>query len=343
MIDDIAKRRTSPTSQFGPAQGDRPRSDAPAALHTWSTHDVARSQKLDYWVGAICEQLVEMSTSRGAPKDFKGELKSAQCGLIGVNRVIADPLGIVRTPHAISKSSKNFYYLLSMPHTQWSVEQRSQTVMLNPGDVILVDSRKPFELCFPTAGQSLSLELPVDWLGEWVADADALVGRAIPARSGWGATLSCFAQALTPAHVIDAPRSHPLLIDQLGGLLALNADTVRQAPNPTSQARALGVAIGRVLEDSYATPGLTAAHVARSLGVSVRSIHRAMSQQGMTFSGALTRTRMLAAHRMVGDTHLDALAIGEIGRRVGLLDPSHFVRQYRKRFGVTPGSDRRTR
>lgn len=317
--------------------------DAPAPLHAWSTHSVERSQRLDYWVGAICEQLVEMTAAKVGRQNFSGDLKSAQCGPVGVNRVFADALDIVRTPRGIAKSSKNFYYLVSMPHAQWSAEQGRRMAALNPGEMVLVDSREPFELRFPTPGQSLSLELPVDWLADWVPDADVLVGQVIPARGGWAAALSSFAQALTPAQVVEAPLLHTMLTDQLGGLLTLTADGMRQSPDLLNRTSALCGAIERVIEDSYTTPGLTAAHVARNLGVSVRSIHRAMSQQGMTFSDALTRARMLAAHRMVSNRHLDDLSIGEIGRRVGLPDPSHFVRQYRRRFGVTPGSERRTR
>ena len=40
---------------------------------------------------------------------------------------------------------------------------------------------------------------------------------------------------------------------------------------------------------------------------------------------------------------LTALSIGGVGLRIGLSDPSHFIRQCRKHLGMTPGELRRQR
>lgn len=53
--------------------------------------------------------------------------------------------------------------------------------------------------------------------------------------------------------------------------------------------------------------------------------------------------RMDTARRLLADSRFDRLTSAEIGRRVGLLDPSHFVRAFRRATGQTPGALRRQR
>uniref|UniRef100_UPI004039E440 helix-turn-helix domain-containing protein n=1 Tax=Variovorax sp. BK018 TaxID=3450241 RepID=UPI004039E440 len=286
-----------------------------------------------------------MSFRNVGARDVDGELTSVQCGAIGVNRVASDPPMIVaRDAGAIARSPKETWYLLCITDTPWSIRHHRLYSELQSGDLVLLDSREPYELRYPMAGQARSLELPVDWLKGWIADPTALAGRPLRADHGWSRVLSSFVDALTPEYVARAPQSDALLADQLGGLLTLTAadfePPVRVNRVP---ANSLGSAVRRVIKEQYDTPGLTAAHVARRLGVSVRTIHRAMGLQGLSFSDALMCERMAAARRMIGDPAYDGLALGEIGRRVGLLDPSHFVRQYRRHFGGTPGSERRGR
>jgi AraC-like DNA-binding protein len=76
--------------------------------------------------------------------------------------------------------------------------------------------------------------------------------------------------------------------------------------------------------------------VARQLGMSTRSLQRALSQRGVTFSDLvddLRRARALEYLR-AGKT------IAEVARLVGFADPSALFRAYRRWTGTTPRADR---
>jgi AraC-like DNA-binding protein len=83
--------------------------------------------------------------------------------------------------------------------------------------------------------------------------------------------------------------------------------------------------------------------VAEDLRVSERTLHRCLNKAGLTFSGLLNDCRMAAARRMLSEPRFDRISVGGIGLRVGLSDPSHFIRQCRKSLGMTPGVFRRQR
>ena len=126
-----------------------------------------------------------------------------------------------------------------------------------------------------------------------------------------------------------------MLTDQLGALLALGFGSEIPA-TPAEQRDAAGLLdqIGRAIRLRYAEPGLTAVAVAEDLRVSERTLHRCLNKAGLTFSGLLNDCRMAAARRMLSEPRFDRISIGGIGLRVGLSDPSHFIRQCRKSLGM---------
>ncbi|WP_307701952.1 hypothetical protein [Variovorax paradoxus] len=86
--------------------------NASAAIHTWSTDAVPPSQRLDYWIGAVCEGFLEMDVTSSFAGSFGATLESAPLGAIGVNRVRGTAQDVYRTNRAIAHSRSNYYYYL---------------------------------------------------------------------------------------------------------------------------------------------------------------------------------------------------------------------------------------
>ena len=320
---------------------------ASPAIHTWSTEAVPLPQRLDYWIGAVCEGFLEMDVTSSCAGSFGATLESAPLGAIGVNRVRGSAQDVYRTRRAIAHSRSNYYYLLCKTDSPWVAVQEGRSARMLPGDVVLVDSRRCYELHLLQSADTLSLELPTAWVESWLPDAGDQVARRIDGQPGWGRVLSGVAQQLSTQGVLRPPLPAALLTDHLGGLLALAAGTAAE----TSEAAAPGEGARaaqrrRVLDatrERHAEPGLTAASVARGLGISERSLHRSLNEGATTFAAALSGFRMQVARRMLGDARFDRLGIAEIGFRVGFSDASHFVRQCRRSLGLTPGALRRQR
>jgi AraC family transcriptional activator of tynA and feaB len=309
--------------------------------HRWSTDAVPPTQRLDYWVGAITEGFLAMEVSSPARQAFRGELVSAPLGSIGVNRVAGDAQQVWRTQRGIARGRDNFCYLLGNLASPWRVEQDGRQALLAAGDFTLVDSRRTYHFDFPEGPSTVSLELPLEWVARWLAEPEAHVARRFRANEpGWGAALAAFARLWDPTMACSPPLPATLLTDQLGGLLALACADV---PARTSAEQGLAERIAAQLRERIAEPGLTAADVAATLGVSVRSLHRAMAASGQTFARRLMAERTAQAHRMLLSPALRRLTTAEIGRRVGLLDPSHFARLCRLWLGDTPAALRQRR
>ena len=309
-------------------------------LQTWSTEAAPANERLDYWVGAVCEGFLEMDVTSRAHKHFAAELTSAPLGALQLNRVRGSAQDVYRTPRAVARSRQDYFYLLCKIDTPWSAAQLGRQARLLPGDLLMVDTRHCYEFHFDHTCDTLSIELPTAWVEQWLPEPARACGLRLDGQQGFGAALSAFARALQPEVGLAPPAPAALLTDQLGALLALACGG---EPPCVDKGAAMRTRIEAAIRERHAEPGLTAAAVAAGLGIGERTLHRALAGQGSTFAQQLAACRVDAARRLLGDTRFDRLMAAEIGRRVGLLDASHFVRLFRRHTGLTPGSWRRAR
>jgi AraC family transcriptional activator of tynA and feaB len=310
-------------------------------------------QRLDYWIGAVCEGFLEMDVSSplaAGSGRFGASLESAPLGPLHVNRVRGSAQDVYRTRRAIAHSRHNYYYLLCKADSPWVAVQEERSARLLPGDAVLVDSRRCYAFHLQQSADTVSIELPTAWVESWLPDAGDQVARRIEGHSGWGAALSGFAQALSPEVAARPPLPAALLADQLGGLLALALGPGGGVAVPGEGGRAaLRQRVLDATRERHAEPGLTAAAVAQGLGISERSLHRCLAEgegageRATTFANALAACRMQVAQRMLADARFDRLSVAQIGLRVGLADASHFARLCRRHLGGTPGALRQSR
>lgn len=124
-----------------------------------------------------------------------------------------------------------------------------------------------------------------------------------------------------------------LVAEHLGSLLAL---ALERESTETPASRDLATRIDEALHRRCTEPELCAGDIAATLGISIRTLHRALATRQQTFAGRLMQHRIQQARRMLESPAFDRVTTAEIGRRVGLLDPSHFVRVCRRVAGCTP-------
>ena len=82
------------------------------------------------------------------------------------------------------------------------------------------------------------------------------------------------------------------------------------------------------------------ADIARGLGLSARSFHRRLSEQGMSFQSLTEDTRRDLAVGLLRD---DAHSLAEIAFLTGFSEQSSFTRAFKRWVGTTPASYRKAR
>ncbi len=132
-----------------------------------------QDQRLDYWVGAICEAFLEMDCDSVRRSSFDGSLQCLATPSVNLNIVKAAPQEVFRTRRAITRASASPFYLISEARHHWQVKQDGEALRLRPGDAVLVDASKPYEFHFPEGVDCLSVQMPRQWLGQWLQAPEA--------------------------------------------------------------------------------------------------------------------------------------------------------------------------
>lgn len=301
-------------------------------VRQWSTDVVGAAERLDYWVGAICEAFLEMDCGSREGGAFTGQLTSVSVDALHFNQVIASSQEVYRTPGAIARGQQHPFYLITQMHHGWHVRQGGHFVQLRPGDAVLVDSAQRYELHFPQDVACLSVQLPRSWVGQWLSEVDVARPRVVYRDQGWGQALSGLSVQLgrDPALALAYPSQ--LLCDQMGAALSAVLEPVVQYDEPTS----MWVQVQTALRDRLDVPGLTAFDVAQVVGVSLRTLHRCFAANQASFAGSLRHLRMAQAKALLANRRLARLSLAEIGLRCGYADASHFARDFHRASGLTP-------
>jgi len=303
-------------------------------LRIWSTDQVRASERLDYWVGAICEAFLEMDCSSRAADCFEGHLTHLPVGRLMVNRVQASTQDVYRTPAAIARSASPPFYLITQTEQPWHVRQGGQGVHLRPGDAVLVDAAQAYELHFPRAVSCLSVQMPRAWVGEWLREVDTRAARVVHRDQGWGAMLSALCVQLGRQPALALQASPAWLDHQFGALLgaALEPGPARRdRAAPNLHARALAS-----MRQQLDQPGWRVAGLAAELGVSVRTLQRAFTESGDTVLGCWRRMRIERAQGLLGSPRLQGVSVAEIALRCGYTDASHFARDFQRETRLSP-------
>lgn len=305
-----------------------------------STSDVDERDSFAYWRDAICRHIVELKASAFGRTDaapFRGEIFRNPVDWLQVDTVIADAHDVARTPRLISRAGTDDLFLTVLVRGEGVFEQDDrQAVLAHPGDFVLVDSARPYRGRLRGRSRQVVVRVPRDQLAEWMPRFDRVTAVTVSGTGGVGALASGLLRALPRygEHPGPAPEVTGTVLDLVTAALQQRADTdaERRSVRAAHLTRARSF-LRRHLSD----PGLTPAAVARGIDVSERYLYALFESEGTTSPGRwILDERLARAHVLLADSRWMGRTIAEIARSVGFMQPGHFARTFKARYGINP-------
>lgn len=99
----------------------------------------------------------------------------------------------------------------------------------------------------------------------------------------------------------------------------------------------LTAAAKNVIENNLDAPDLSPEMIARTLKVSLRTLHRHFAKTGEPVMAFTRRRRMQEAHDDLVRSKR-ATAVSEVAARWRFSDASHFIRSFKSHYGMTPAA-----
>lgn len=239
---------------------------------------------------------------------------------------------VQRTPADISAHRSDTVMLTLLLSGSAFHHHRGGTVVLEPGDALVLDSDEPGIQGYSTASRVLSIRLQRSAFALRTGDRsipEPRIVRRLITAGGHGPAderVARLRQALRGRIAADEVRDDAIacIVSACGG------------DGGTRHVTAARQFILTHLSDL----GLSVRHVAQGLSVSERQLARSFAAENATVAATITELRLARARALLRDPAWRAHTIGDIAHEVGFGSPSSFAHVFRRHFGHSPSDER---
>jgi len=204
-------------------------------------------------------------------------------------------------------------------------------LVLEPEQFAIVAEEEGVEIEYPGGADLCLVRVPLSAIRARGGKGRVRLVGPMPGDSGLGALVRHLLLELCAKQINDEDAL--MMLDTLTTLIAhLVSRHVVAAPSP----RAVPSRIRSLIETRLSDPDVSAKTIADALGVSVRSLQRRFDGTGASFSQWLRQRRLQRCHDDLCNPRWQDVSISGIARRWGFVDPAHFSRCFRARYGCSP-------
>lgn len=308
---------------------------------TWSTASLPAGEQFAFWRDVVWQAFTPVSLAAPEADSFASTVTVGRAGPLQVARIRSRPQAVSRTAPLVARSPGDVFFVNLPLSPGTSGCQGGRSARLEPGDFVMLDGSRPFELQFSRPFEQVSVMVPHDILAPALRGRDVATGLRVCGRNGVGAVASHAIRSVARRCDAIGEAEGRELAHCLAELIALAVGGARTAPRRLDRRhvfQALLDAAERGLDD----PDLSPSVVAEQVGVSVRHLHQLFAENGTTFGRWVLQRRLDLCHRDLLDPGLCDWTVAELAARRGLSDPSYFSRAFKARYGATPRELRRT-
>ena len=298
----------------------------------WSTGDAEARLRFSYWRDAVCQAILHVDAERRGSESFEARISGFASGPTKVARFASRPHRILRQRNHVLRSGEEGYLVSWQEEGQSHIAQGDAALVLEAGEIAVVDVEKSFMVDFPTPVRRTLALVPRRKLEEkapWLK-------RSPPSKVTGEGIFAGLARAHLAQLCADpalGPDATDLMVENICNLVALAtapSSFERQTCElPTETLLAF-------LRKNLHQPDLAPPWAAAQLRISVRTLHLRFQRMGSTFGAWILSERLEACRRALANALHERQSISEIAFDWGFREISHFSKVFKARYGVTP-------
>lgn len=306
----------------------------PALKHRQATAPLVPVDQFQSELRSICGLFdVEPGDRSGAISGAASLFKPCRLDIADVR---LDALKVARGPTHIKRDHGEHFFAILQMGGQCSIRQGDNCKDLRHGELCIVDSAQPSEFVYNgTRSHQISFHLPrEEMLRRFGMTFDAW--SYLPEAKFWFPPIFEIVKRLMSARE-DIARQHleESFLSMLGA--ALSEMSGGEAPLARQGNAMLHRALS-LIEQKCTEPNYTPARLAGDLDISPRTLQRHFKLLGETPGRRLLDARLACAHKLLASKFSPAgNSVTEIAYASGFSDLSHFHREFRAKYDLTPG------
>ncbi|MBS0343883.1 MAG: AraC family transcriptional regulator [Proteobacteria bacterium] len=310
----------------------------------WSTSHIAARHRAEFWRAASQEARTPITPHIPRVESFDAVLTSRGLDSLALNHVQVLNTGhdVESTDRDLVRSEVPCVFVDLYLSGRAMVTQQGDQLVATPGEPFLIDGRGTYRLNHADPVNMLALAVPYAALGIHASAVDRLVARQLPRRASLQLLVAQMQTLNLWPHALEADEScriSDLLVGTLQALLL--PDSADVSTSARMRRGFLRRRVQQIIVQQYADATLSPAAVAHQMGVSVRTLHAHLAQDGTSFGAELMDYRLQRAYAMLCGARQSMSTIMDVSARCGFSSPAHFSRRFRERYGTSPGALRR--
>lgn len=327
---------------FGPLVSDETERDVPPMRVAFSTGSVHARDRLDYWRSEASKVYVEHEFDTPVGRSFHGEIRSASVAEMGIACFDCDPAIVGYTARCIRQARDDDVIISRQIRGSILQEQDGRVLRSRPGDLWLIDPRRPFRCEIRPDTSSICLRIPRHELEARLGDISRFTARAVSGDKPIASLASGFIDLIARQSSSIDDSAATKVMQQAIDLLAL-AIKSEMAEGPLTVASPRAVTLLRlkaVIEEKLRDPALKPATAAAAAGISVRYANALLAEEGTSLERHIMNRRLENCRRdLMAPAHATRM-VSDVAYGWGFSDLSHFTRRFKARFGRPPGQIR---
>jgi AraC-like DNA-binding protein len=295
---------------------------------------------------AFCEEFVRRRTAldivRRSETAFRGVMDLRRAGPVIVGSHFSRPIDLVRSSRLVRDGDDSLLLALCCSGIA-CLKQRGTERKIEPGGSFICDSGYTGEVHL-TADTLLSLvRIPRAALTKLLPRAERAVNEGLDRNDVLRRLLFGYLGVILDVRWNNDGRAMQLAGEHILDLIALalgaDGEVGRSAQARGGRAARLQ-AILHTIERRSGDPGLSAAAIAATLGVTPRYVHLLLEETGKSFTHHVLEQRLQKAATLLREPRWRGRRIADVALTAGFTDLSYFSRAFRRRYGATPSDVR---
>jgi AraC-like DNA-binding protein len=301
---------------------------------TIDTRSVASHERFAYWAESQSRLFFPLDVRAIADGAFDGRAHSHELGPVRVRRVAAEAHGVRRSRRAIAASDPEQFELTLMLSGTQRLTQQGRSAVLTPGDLVCIDSSRPYAVTSPARFEMVVFAVPMVLLRPHVDLVRGRTATTIRPGDGPAGVIAPFLRAIGDG-LLDGTVG-----ERDGNIGESVVDLVRGLYADHGTRPGLLAEVKSTIERRLHDPELRPATIAAAHFISTRYLHRLFEREGVTVSEWIRTRRLERSRRDLEDPALADETVLAIASRWGLRNPGHFSRLFHVAYGCTPSSVR---
>jgi AraC-like DNA-binding protein len=298
-----------------------------------STAALGGAPAFDHWHCEVQAHLTRIDIQVPDREAFRGEFRQQRIGDVHFSAITATQQQATHNASGHHGAEPRFD-LLYMRSGGITMRQDGREATLGAGQGLLFSHLDNFSFVTSPVSECYLIACPVEWLERWLPDPQACTIRPLITNSQWAPAINGLLRSIGNAVEGDRPVPAHLIVDQLGGCLALMCEGM--TAQETTHRRRLTRNIRFSLKDCFANPELSPAMIAARHGISVRYLHSLFSAIGTSVGRELLSLRLTRVRAMLEDDAHRGRSVAEISYACGFNDPGYMARCFKREFGRPP-------